>query len=427
MIEAKKRGGTHRPEDLRWWVQSITDESVPDYQLAAWLMAVWHRGLDTEETFVLTEAMRDSGDQLDLSSIEEPTADKHSTGGVGDKISLPLAPLAACLGLRVPMLSGRGLGHTGGTLDKLTAIPGYRVDLSGEEMVAVVREVGCSIIGQTARVAPADRRLYALRYVTGTVDCVPLIVSSILSKKFAAGPEHLVIDLKCGSGAFMQDLKEAQVLAAALIAVGRRAGKKISAWITNMDEPLGAIGHAIEVRESLAVLAGGGPAEVRELTLALVMEMGALAGLGTAEELRPRLEALLDGGQAMDRFLAMVEAHGGRLDRDSPSRSLEIAPEVEPFRAPAEGRFSGIDTKQVGLAAVDLGGGRLRHTDIIDLSVGLEYVVRVGDRVEEGQPLLRIFARDEDRAEAARERLRRATRIAEEEVERRPLLLEYCH
>jgi pyrimidine-nucleoside phosphorylase len=427
MIEAKKRGYPHADVDLRWWVEGITDESIPDYQVASWLMAVWQRGLDTEETFVLTEAMRDSGDRLDLSSLEGLTADKHSTGGVGDKISLPLAPLAACLGLKVPMLSGRGLGHTGGTLDKLLSIPGYRVDLSPDEMVEVVRDVGCSIIGQTPRIAPADRRLYSLRDVTGTVDCIPLIVSSILSKKFAAGPEHLVIDLKCGSGAFMQDIDEAQALATALIAVGRRAGKKISAWITNMDEPLGdAVGHAMEVRESLDVLAGQGPSEVRDLTLALVAEMGELAEVGQGESLRAALVEHLDSGRAMEKFLAMVAAQGGRLDASSPSTSLVVAPESAPLCADREGVLARVDTKQVGLAAVDLGGGRLQHTDAIDYSVGLEYAARVGDRVEKGQPLFGVYASDEDRASAARQRLLAAIDISEDAIERQPLLLRHC-
>lgn len=425
LIETKKRGGRHGREEIAFLVDGITDDSIPDYQLAAWLMAVWQRGMDAEETFLLTEAMRDSGDRLDLGGIDGPTADKHSTGGVGDKISLPLAPLAATLGLKVPMLSGRGLGHTGGTLDKLTAIDGYRVDLSGEEMLAVVQEVGCSIIGQTQRIAPADRRLYALRDVTATVDCVPLIVSSILSKKFAAGPEHLVIDLKCGSGAFMQDLDGARELGRSLMEVARRAGKKMSVLVTDMDQPLGeAIGHSLEVEESLRVLEGGGPPRVRELTLALATEMAVLAGLGSAEELRQRAEERLDGGEAREVFQRMVRAHGGRLPEDRPHSGMEVAPEAEPVVAPRSGHYAGVDTRQVGLAVVDLGGGRLRHTDTIDLSVGLRSRVRVGDRLEEGQPLFDVHCADSERVGAARRRLERAIRIGDDPVEARPLVLE---
>jgi len=262
LIDKKKRGGEHDPSEIDALVGGLVDGSIADFQLAAWLMAVWHRGMTTEETFLLTERMRDSGVRLDVSGLPGPTADKHSTGGVGDKISLLLAPLAASIGLYVPMLSGRGLGHTGGTIDKLESIEGYRTDLAPREMLKIVARVGCSITGQTREIAPADRRLYALRDVTATVDCIPLIVSSILSKKLAAGPHHLVIDLKCGSGAFMRELEQARALAGALLSTGRRAGLRMSALITDMGQPLGeSVGHALEVREALEGLGtdGGAP------------------------------------------------------------------------------------------------------------------------------------------------------------------------
>ena len=423
LIDRKKRGGAHSAEELAALVAGVTDQSIPDYQLSAWLMAVWHKGLDPEETEALTLAMRDSGDTLDVSSLPGPTADKHSTGGVGDKISLLLAPLAAAVGLYVPMLSGRGLGHTGGTLDKLTAIDGYRVDLSADEMLDVVARVGCSIIGQTGRMAPADRRLYALRDVTATVDCIPLIVSSIMSKKLAAGPEHLVIDLKCGSGAFMRDLDSARELARALTDVGTRAGRKMSVLITDMDQPLGeAVGHSLEVREALDGLRGAGPAATRELTVELVTEMLDLASSGTRDEARREVVRALDSGAALEKFVAMVEAHGGTLDPEDPA--LDVAPETEPLRADRDGYVAGFETAQVGRAVVDLGGGRRRHDDELDLGVGLRILRHRGDRVATGDPIVAIHARDEESAEKARTRLRAAITVDEEAPVEVPLVHE---
>ena len=425
LINRKKQGKEHSPEEIAALVDGVTDGSIPNYQVSAWLMAVWFQGMTVEETYQLTDRMRASGVSLDLSSLDGPTADKHSTGGVGDKVSLLLAPLAAEIGLYVPMLSGRGLGHTGGTLDKLQAIPGYRIDLQPDEFLSTVREVGCSITGQTEEIAPADRKLYRLRDVTATVDCIPLIVSSILSKKLAAGPEHLVIDLKCGSGAFMRDVESARRLADALISTGTRAGRKIRAVITDMDQPLGeAVGHALEVAESIDGLRGGGPAELRELTVELTAEMGSLANLGSLEELRDRCERALDDGSAWRRFVAMVHAQGGRMDEDDPHASLEIAPRQAPFIAERAGRVKSMDTEQIGLSLIDMGGGRRKQDDELDLGVGLRVKVRIGDEVEAGQPLMEIFARDESSAAVVRERLRRAVEISDEDVQPRPLILD---
>jgi len=423
LIDDKKRGREHSAADIATLVDAVMDGSIPDYQLSAWLMAVWHRGLTTEETFQLTDRMRHSGDSLDLPDLGGPSADKHSTGGVGDKVSLVLAPLAAELGMKVPMLSGRGLGHTGGTLDKLSAIPGYRIDLEPEEMIRVVREVGCSITGQTGRMAPADKRLYHLRDVTATVDCVPLIVSSILSKKLAAGPQHLVIDLKCGSGAFMRDRAASRELAEALLATARRAGRSISALVTDMGQPLGeAVGHAVEVEESLLCLQGKGPSTFRELTVELVVEMGRLCDLGTPTALRERARAALDDGSALARFRRMVEAHGGRLPED-PHAALEIAPEQEPLRADRDGMVGPMDAAAVGMSLVELGGARRRQDDDLDLAVGLRVPVRVGDTVRKGDRLARILARDEAAATATRERLRAAMPVVDEAAPV-PLILE---
>lgn len=421
-IEVKKRGGKHSSAEIHAIVKAVSTGSVPDYQLAAWLMAVWQRGLDPDEILWMTEAMRDSGTVLVHGDGLGPTADKHSTGGIGDKASLVVAPLAAELGLRVPMISGRGLGHTGGTLDKLGAIAGYRVDLSAEEFATVVQDVGCSIIGQTADIAVADRRLYALRDVTGTVDCVGLIVSSILSKKLAAGPRHLVIDLKCGSGAFMPDRTAARELARALIATGEAAGLRVSALVTDMGQPLGsAVGHALEVREALECLRGAGPAELRQLCIELAAEMAQLAGLGTLPDLRARCAASLDDGSAARRFERMVEAHGASPGYEG---RLKIAPEQPPACAALAGRVGSMRADEIGRAVIDLGGGRLKHTDEIDLSVGLLAVARIGDRVERGQPVLRIHCDDPARADRARARLESAIEIVEGDVESVPIVLE---
>jgi pyrimidine-nucleoside phosphorylase len=374
-----------------------------------------------EETYELTAAMCASGERLEWDLQGRPTADKHSTGGVGDKISVVLAPLAAEIGMAVPMLSGRGLGHTGGTLDKLESIPGYRIDLSTDEMKAQLDVVGCFISGQTARLAPADRRLYHLRDVTATVDCVPLIVSSIMSKKLAAGPRHLVIDLKCGSGAFMRSLDDARILARALVGTGRRAGRAMSTIVTDMDQPLGrAVGHALEVAESVECLQGGGPPEVRELSLELVAEMGALAGLGSRAELRGRSERALDAGSAYERFVAMVRAQGGRLEADR----LDIAPVACALLAERDGWLAGTDAAAIGIALSEIRAARVKQDDRLDLSGGIEMLVRIGDRIERGQEIARIRTRDGEGAEACRQRLARALVVSEEEVQARPLVLE---
>jgi pyrimidine-nucleoside phosphorylase len=425
LIARKKRGQEHTAQELDDLVSGVADGSIPDYQLAAWLMAVWFRGMTSEETFLLTDRMRASGITLDLSSLPGPTADKHSTGGVGDKVSLLLAPLAAELGLYVPMLSGRGLGHTGGTLDKLSAIPGYRVDLTPDELLAQVARVGCAISGQTAEIAPADRRLYHLRDVTASVDCIPLIVSSIMSKKLAAGPRHLVIDLKCGSGAFMRELDVARELARALLATGLRAGRKMAVLVTDMGQPLGqAVGHAVEAREAVEGLLGGGPADLRALTIELVAEMARLAGLGSLESLRQRAGRALDDGSALQRFLRMVEAQGGRLDPRDPLAALQIAPEVAPLVAPADGHVGAMDAESIGLSLVDVGGARVTQDGQLDLGVGLLVPVKTGDRVRQGQTLARLFARSEAAAARCRSRLAAAIPVQPQPIAARPLVLE---
>jgi pyrimidine-nucleoside phosphorylase len=430
LIERKKRGGALSEDEIAWLVAGFTAGRVPEYQMAACLMAIWFRGLDPAETVALTGAMLHSGAELDLSGLPGPTADKHSTGGVGDKVSLLLAPLAAACGLYVPMLSGRGLGHTGGTLDKLAAVPGYRTDLDTTAFLRVVGETGCAIIGQGPAIAPADGRIYALRDVTGTVDCVPLITASILSKKLAAGPASIVIDLKTGSGAFMTDLAAARALARALIDVAAHWGRRVAVVFSDMSQPLGvAVGHAVEALEAFAALRPGGraaaPADLVALTEDLVAEMLLLSGLA-----RERAAALVrvreawDGGAAHARLLAWLAAQGGRVQPQREDNGLDIAPVALAVTAPADGWVSGVACREVGYALSDLGGGRRRVEDQLDLAAGIMFHARLGARVAKGEPLATLLCRDRARAEVAAQRLRAAITLADAPVAPPALVME---
>ena len=430
LIERKKRGGALSADEIAWLVAGFTAGRVPEYQMAACLMAIWFRGLDPAETVALTGAMLHSGAELDLSGLPGPTADKHSTGGVGDKVSLLLAPLAAACGLYVPMLSGRGLGHTGGTLDKLAAVPGYRTDLDTTAFLRVVGETGCAIIGQGPAIAPADGRIYALRDVTGTVDCVPLITASILSKKLAAGPASIVIDLKTGSGAFMTDLTAARALARALIDVAAHWDRRVAVVFSDMSQPLGvAVGHAVEALEAFAALLPGGraaaPADLVALTEDLVAEMLLLSGLA-----RERAAALVrvreawDGGAAHDRLLAWLAAQGGRVQPQREDYGLDISPVALAVTAPADGWVSGVACREVGYALSDLGGGRRRVEDQLDLAAGIMFHARLGARVAKGEPLATLLCRDRARAEVAAQRLRAAITLADAPVASPALVME---
>ena len=377
-------------------VDGFTRGEVPEYQMAAFCMAVFFRGMDEAEVGALTQAMLRSGDVLDLSDVPGAKVDKHSTGGVGDKVSLALAPLAAACGVKVPMISGRGLGHTGGTLDKLEAIPGFRVDLSVERFRALVRDVGACLVGQTARLAPADRKLYALRDVTATVESIPLIAASIMSKKLAEGIDALVLDVKVGSGAFMKRLDDARALARTLAGIGRGMGKKVTALLTAMDQPLGrAVGNALEVVETVELLRGGGPADLREVTVELGAEMLVLgeAAAGLPEG-RGKIEAAIADGRGLAKLEEIVAAQGGdaRAIRD-PGR-LPRAPRTYVVGAPAGGHVLAIDAEAVGLAAVALGAGRARLEDRVDPGVGLVVHKKLGDRVERGEPLCTVHEGD---------------------------------
>jgi pyrimidine-nucleoside phosphorylase len=403
----KKRDGQHLSEDeLRAFIAGASDGSIPDYQIAAMLMAIYFRGLDGGELSVWADAMLKSGDIIDLSSIARPKVDKHSTGGVGDKISLPLAPAVAACGAAVPMVSGRGLGHTGGTLDKLESIPGFRVDLSVDQFVAQVASLGVCLMGQTDRVAPADRRLYGLRDVTATVESIPLIASSIMSKKLAEGIGGLVLDVKVGDGAFMKSRADAVQLARAIQSIGASAGIKVTAVLTNMDAPIGRmVGNAVEVHESIEVLRGGGPLDARELTVALGGEMLVLAGIASEPgDGRARIARVLDDGSALALFRKLVEAQGGdpRVV-DAPDEVLPRAEQRIPVPAPETGTVRSLAARDIGMAALVLGAGRRRVEDAVDPSAGVAIAAHMGERIERGQPvafLLTSSADDERIAQA---------------------------
>jgi pyrimidine-nucleoside phosphorylase len=376
-------------------VDGFVRGTVADYQMSAWLMAVLLRGMTEVETVALMEAMLDSGKVLGLRSVRLPKVDKHSTGGVGDKISICLAPAVAASGVAVPMISGRGLGHTGGTLDKLESIPGYRTLLDAKSFERIVAKIGVSMIGQTKELAPADGRIYALRDVTATVESIPLIVASILSKKIAEGIDALVLDVKAGGGAFMKDVRAAKRLARALVSVGTRAGKRVSALVTDMSAPTGVmVGNALEVREAIDVLRGGGPADTVEVTVALGAEMLELAGVcADRAEARRRITAVLGNGAALAVFRKMVEAQGGDPRAVDDPRRLPVAPHRVAVLAQKAGFVTRIDALAIGLLSVEMGGGRTRVEQRIDPAVGIELAVKVGERVERKQPLAVLHLR----------------------------------
>ncbi|MCU1483647.1 MAG: thymidine phosphorylase [Actinomycetia bacterium] len=414
LIRSKRDGGTLTDDEVRWFIDAYTAGDVADEQASALLMAVFFRGMAPGELAAWTAAMIGSGERLDLSSVGRPTVDKHSTGGVGDKVSLPLVPLVAACGAAVPQLSGRGLGHTGGTLDKLEAIAGFRVARSNEQVVEQLRTIGAVICAAGDGLAPADRKLYALRDVTATVESIPLIASSIMSKKIAEGTESLVLDVKVGTGAFMADEASARQLAETMVGIGNAHGVRTVALLTQMDVPLGrTAGNGIEVAESVDVLAGGGPADVVELTLALAREMVALAGL----DVDP-VVALADGS-ALATWRAMVVAQGG--DPDAP---LPEAPHVEVVRAPASGYVTRLEARGLGVAAWRLGAGRARKEDPVSPSAGIVWHATVGDPVEEGQPLLELRTEDPSRVGAAMAALDGAWAVGPEPVERGPLVID---
>ena len=408
LIERKRDGGRLSAPELESIARAAADGTVPDYQLAALLMAIFWRGLDATETSALTSAMLDTGNVLHRPAGAAPWIDKHSTGGVGDKTSLILAPLLASVGVAVPMMSGRGLGHTGGTLDKLESIPGFRTDLSLAQAEAQLAEIGCALIGQTAEIAPADRRLYALRDATATVECVPLIAASIMSKKLAEGLTGLVLDVKCGSGAFLPDLERGLELARTMIALGAAAGVPVVTLLTAMDRPLGfACGNALEVRECLDVLRGGGPADLWTVTEALAIEMLQLARPETgAAEAKAILRGAITSGAALETFRRVVRAQGGDVRAIDDPSLLPQAPCVATVVAERTGVVQGIAPRPVGQVIIALGGGRVTKEDAVNPAVGVVFQVRVGDEVRAGEPLATVHAATVPALDAALGRLR---------------------
>jgi pyrimidine-nucleoside phosphorylase len=425
VIRKKRDGGELSRDEIESLVKAYTCDDIPDYQVSAWLMAVVLRGMTRAETAALTDAMLRSGEILDLSSFPGRKVDKHSTGGVGDKTSLVLAPVAAAAGLAIPMISGRGLGHTGGTLDKLESIPGFNVNLSVAQFRRVLETCGCAMIGQTAEIAPADRKLYALRDVTGTVESPYLICASIMSKKLAEGIDALVLDVKTGSGAFMKNEKDAAFLAELMVETGERMGKQMVALITDMDQPLGCmIGNALEVVEVLEVLRGKGPEDLRQLCLELAGWMLHLGGVSaTVAEGRMQSERLIASGEALDKFRRMVELQGGDPRVIDDPKKLPQARNTMILSSPRAGYLASLQCEQVGTACVILGGGRERKEDSVDPAVGIVLHKKVGDAVSAGEPLATIYYNAEARAACARQLLEKSYQIADSPMhDKRPLI-----
>jgi len=424
VIRKKRDGGELSRYEIHSLVNAYTAGDIPDYQVSAWLMAVVLRGMTRPETAALTDAMLHSGDVLDLSSISARKVDKHSTGGVGDKTSLVLAPLAAAAGVAVPMISGRGLGHTGGTLDKLEAIPGFNVNLPVAQFRRILETCGCAMIGQTAEIAPADRKLYALRDVTGTVESPYLICASIMSKKLAEGIDALVLDVKTGSGAFMKTEDDAAFLAELMVETGERMGKEVVALITDMDQPLGSmIGNALEVVEAVEVLRGEGPEDLRQLCLELAGWMLHLGGVSaTVEDGKRQSEKLISSGKALDKFRQMVELQGGDPRAIDDPGKLPQAQRTMTISSPEGGYLASLKCEQIGTACVVLGGGRERKEDSVDPAVGIVLHKKVGDAVSTGELLATIHYNSEARAQRVRELLEVSYQIADSPLEKRPLI-----
>ncbi|MFL5613248.1 MAG: thymidine phosphorylase [Gemmatimonadaceae bacterium] len=416
LIERKRDGGRLESGEWRALTLAYASGHIPDYQMAAFLMACFLRGLDREETAALTEAMLDSGDRLTLADLGRPRVDKHSTGGVGDKVSLVLAPLIASLGVAVPMMSGRGLGHTGGTLDKLESIPGFRTNLTLAEARAQIAEIGCALIGQTKEIAPADRKMYALRDATATVESIPLIAASIMSKKLAEDLTGLVLDIKRGSGSFLPQLERDLELAEAMIRLGSDHDCPVVALVTAMDRPLGrACGNALEVEEAIATLKGEGPPDLLEVTYALGVEMLLIAGVATTgDDARRQMEKAIGTGKAAEHFQRIIEAQGGNPGVVEDPAVLPQAAECELFNAPRRGFVARVEPRAIGRGIIALGGGRTKLDDRVDPSVGFVITARPGDWVEHGEPLATIFARDRAGVESGKQALRQALIIADE-------------
>lgn len=427
LILKKKQGGELSTDEIRYMIEGFTEGSIPDYQMSAMTMAICFRGMTPRETVDLTLAMRDSGDVLDLSGIKGVKVDKHSTGGVGDKTSLALTPIIAALGVPVAKMSGRGLGHTGGTIDKLECFDGFTTALSEEQFAGNVNTIGIAIAGQTANLAPADKKLYALRDVTATVDQMSLIASSIMSKKLASGSDAIVLDVKTGNGAFMKKLEDSRALAKEMVSIGTMAGKKTVAVITDMDQPLGrAVGNSLEVREAIDTLRGEGPADFKEVVFALGSQMLMLAGRSADEkEARALMEGVIEDGSALDKFAQFVRAQGGDAAPVYDTSLLPVAGKTLEVTAKESGYVHRILAEDIGIACMTLGGGRETKESAIDLSVGIILEKKNGDAVSDGEVLATIYGNDDAKMQAAYEKIAHAYEIAKEPAAFVPVVREY--
>jgi pyrimidine-nucleoside phosphorylase len=424
LIGTKRDGGVLSPDALHWIITEFTADRIPDYQLSALLMAILLNGMTQDELGPWTDAMLHSGDVLDLSRVSKPKIDKHSTGGVGDKISIPLAPIVAACGVAVPMMSGRGLGHTGGTLDKLESIPGFSTQIDAEDFDEQLEEIGVVMVGQTERLVPADRRIYALRDASGTVPSIPLISSSIMSKKLAEDLDGLLLDVKVGSGAFMKTITEATHLAETMVGIGASGGVPVTAILTNMDQPLGQmVGNANEIIESIDVLRGEGPADVTALTTRFAAEMLVLTGTYSDDQALEKVRKVIDSGDAYELFLKLVERQGGDPASIENTKLLPSAPHTATITADRSGYIGRCDAYEVGLASVRLGAGRARKEDEVDPGVGLEISVKVGDEVNAGDTLAIMTYRDEARRASAQSVLGTTFVITDEPVARSELIM----
>lgn len=423
-IIAKKRDGYELSEaEIAYLIRGYARGDIPDYQMAAFLMAVFLKGMTEKETFAMTNEVAHSGDMVDLSSVEGIKVDKHSTGGVGDKTTLIVAPIVAACGVKVAKMSGRGLGHTGGTVDKLESIPGYQTTLSREDFIHVVNAVGLSVIGQSGNLAPADKKMYALRDVTATVDSIPLIAVSIMSKKLAAGSDCILLDVKTGSGAFMKTLEDSIALAGEMVKIGENAGRRTMALITDMDTPLGeAIGNSLEVKEAVHTLRGEGPVDLTKVCLYLAANMMVLAGLGTEEECIGKAKEVIENGSALNKFLEMVEAQGGDRRVILDPECFEKAPFTHEVLAKEDGVIQAMDTEKCGMASVILGAGRETKDSPVDLSAGILLHKKTGDRIARGDLLATMYASKQELFAAAEEKYFDAIIIGKEELQRNPLL-----
>lgn len=425
IIRKKRDGGELTTQEIKFFIDGYVKGEIPDYQASALLMAIFFKGMNFQETADLTFAVRDSGQRLDFSAIKGIRVDKHSTGGVGDKTSLVVAPLVASLGVKVAKMSGRGLGHTGGTIDKLEAIPGFRTDLSEEEFLNNVNKIGVCIVGQNKDLAPADKKLYALRDVTATVDSLPLVVSSIMGKKLAADDDCIVLDVKTGSGAFAKSLEDSRTLAKVMVDIGKQAGKKMLALITDMDRPLGnAIGNTLEVKEAIDTLNGHGPEDFTEICVILATNMLYLAGKGSMEECENMVKAAIADKRALDTFKKMVVAQGGDVSFiDNPDK-FATAPHKRSVKAQKSGYIHHVDTEGYGISSLLLGAGRNTKEENIDFAAGIVLKKKTGDYVKEGEELCMMYTSDEKRFEGAVNKFYESTVILSDEPKKRPLVLD---